>query len=195
MDPFTSALVIGGVSGGIGLLGRKKGRKPPPMPSLSKEGKWAQNRLYDIIGRGIGGGGLYPSGYDRTKAAYTKSYRKALPEYQSQINRIVPRGDTKVKDYMGKILPRAHQSMMLSLKEDEAMRPFQEQQQATELGFESLAGEKRMGISYANMANESALRMANMPTFASELGYGLSSASGWMSAAERYAQGMAGGLK
>jgi hypothetical protein len=187
-----------GVMAGTGIYSASKSGKDAKgggLPSLSKEGKWAQGELYNIIGRGMGGGGLYPSGYGRTKAAYTKSYREALPEYQSQINRIVPRGDVKVRDYMSKILPRTHQSLMLSLKEQESMRPFQEQQQATELGFESLAGEKRMGISYANMANESAMRMASMPTFSSELGYGLGRATGWMSAAERYAQGMAGGLK
>ena len=180
--------------GFLGLGGAPK-RKKIKQPRLDYKGEWAQGALYDFIGRGMAGQGLYPSGYERSAAAYTSAYREAQPELQSQINRAVPQGDTKVRNYLGAALQRGYQGTLRSLEENEISNKFTEQTQATGMGFEALAGERRMGVNVTNMANESALRQAQMPSFAGELSYGLGSAAGWLSAGDRYAQGMAGGLR
>ena len=178
-------------------IGGAPSRKKTKQPRLDAQGEWAKRQLYGIIEGGVAGRGLYPSGYEDISNAYAQSYQDAKPEYMSQINRLIPGGDTKVRDYMSNMLERGHQSTQLALKENETTNRFNEQTQAIGMGFEALAGERRMGVNYTNMANSSALRMASMPTFADTMGYGLVQAAMWtkLSAGERYAQGMAGGLR
>ena len=184
---------------GLGIWGgSKKKPKAPPMPSLTESGKWAQGELYKYITSGIEGRGLIPDermGFDRIRGAYERAYKQARPEFETQLGRAVPRGDVKVRTYARGALSRGYQGLQRALREQELMAPFQQQEQATQMGFEALAGEKKMGLSLANLANENLLQMANMPTFAGQLGYGLGRAGGWMSGAQRYAQGMAGGTK
>ena len=191
-------LLLAGASLGLGIYGatKKSKYKPPPMPSLSESGKWAQGELYKYITSGIEGRGLIPQermGFGRIGRGYEKAYRQMRPEFESQLNRAIPRGDVKVRTYARGMLSRGYQGLQNELREQELMSPYEQQEEATGMGFEALAGEKRMGMSLAGMANEQALRMANMPTFAGQLGYGLGAAGGWMSAGERYAQGMSGG--
>ncbi|MHC4464291.1 MAG: hypothetical protein ACYS30_23115, partial [Planctomycetota bacterium] len=108
-------LAAGSLGVGIaGLAGRNKGRKIP-MPSLSKSGKWAQGELYKYITSGIEGRGLIPSermGFGRIRAGYQKAYPTARMEFEGQLNRMIPRGDTKVRGYARGMLSRGYQGLM-----------------------------------------------------------------------------------
>jgi len=121
-----------------------------------------------------------------------------MPELESQMGRFVQAGDVKTKTYARGTLAQTQKRLMARLGEEERMSPYLQQQEAMDLGYQALAGEKRMGLSLAQMGNQAALQQAQMPTFAGEFAYGVSRAGGWTVAAnqpadQRYAQLMAGG--
>jgi len=173
------------------------GYKAPPRPQLGKWGKWAQGELYGDIERALGGGGLLPSGgFAQRRAAYARAYPQAERELESQLHRLVPKEDVKVQRFARGMLSRAYAGTQQALREEEQLRPYEEQKQAIGMGLEVVAGEKRMGLNISNLYNQYIQQMSQMPTFASTLGYGLGSAGGWAAAgmqpvAQRYAQGMA----
>lgn len=167
-------------------------------PRLSKMGKWAQSKLYGDIERALGGGGLISPdvrarGYAGIRGAYRKGFPQAEAELESQLNRLVPREDVKVRGFARGILGRQYAGTMQGLREQEKITPYEEQQEAIGQSFEALAGEKRMSLQMADAYNDYIQRMAQLPTFGSQLGYGLGRAGGWAaSGAQKYAQGMSG---
>ena len=165
------------------------------QPQMSARGKWAQENLYNTIQRGIKGEGMIPSsqmGWGQRRLAYTKGFKEAMPELESQMGRFVQSGDVKVKEYARGTMAQTQDRLMTGLDEEEKMSPYLQQQEAMQLGYQALAGEKRMGLSLTQMGNEAAMRQAQMPTFAGEFGYGVGRAGGWMSAGQRYSQLMGG---
>lgn len=182
---------------GVGGGGGGGGYKEPPRPELGKWGKWAQSELYDDIERALGGGGLLPSGgFAKMRQAYQKAYPGVERELESQLHRLVPAEDIGVQKYARGMLSRAYAGTQQALKEEEQLRPYEEQKQAIGMGLEAVAGEKRMALEISNLYNQYIQQQAQMPTFGSQLGYGLGSAGGWAAAgmqpvAQRYAQGMA----
>ena len=123
--PF-GALAGGAIGGFLG--GGKKGKKAklPPMPSLGPEGKWAQGELYGAIERGMAGGGLLGySGIPDIRRAFTKGYGEAKPMLASYLNRMVPRGDIKVRSFADKMLKRSYYGGLQDLREQEKLEPFE----------------------------------------------------------------------
>lgn len=179
---------IGGVAGGFLGGGKKKKAKLPPMPSLGPQGKWAQSELYGAIERGMAGGGLLGySGFPQIRAAFGKGYQQAKPMLASYLNRMVPRGDIKVRSYADKMLKRSYYGGMQDLREAEKLEPYEQQQESMNWAAEMLAGEKRLGTGIMDIYNQGQMQLSQMPTFGSQLGYGLGSAGGIL-AAQRYAQ-------
>jgi len=170
--------------------------KEPPRPQLGKWGKWAQGQLYGDIERALAGRGLLPTtGFAQRREAYHKAYPQAEQELESQLHRLVPKGDVKVERYARGMLSRAYGGLQQTLREEEKLRPYEEQKQAIGMGLEAVAGEKRMALNIADLYNKYIQQSAQMPTFGATLGYGLGSAGGWAAAgmqpvAQRYAQAM-----
>lgn len=181
----------------MGLFGGSKKVKLPPMPSLSPMGKWAQQRVYGDMGRALAGGGMFPSGVGAKTHAYRQAYKEAQPEMESYLNRMVPGGDVRVRGFAGQTLSRGFHRTLQGLKEEEKLRPYEEQQEAIGMATDLLAGEKKMSASITDMFNrQQQLNWENQMrygTFGSNLGYGLGATGGWVSAAQKYAQGMSGG--
>ena len=192
IDPWTAGMIGAGVGAGASSLFGKKGKKAklPPMPSLTKEGKWAQGELYGAIERGMAGGGLLGySGIPDIRQACGKGYQEAKPMLASYLNRMVPRGDIKVRSYADKMLKRSYYGGLQDLREQEQLEPFEQQQESMNWAAEMLAGEKRLGTGIMDIYNQGQMQMAGMPTFGSQLGYGIGQAGGVI-AAQRYAQMM-----
>lgn len=177
----------------MGLFGGgSKKPKPPPMPQLSAMGKWAQARLYPALERAIQGGGLAPSTLSTRLSAYRRAYPQVQNELESYLNRFVPRGDVKVRGFTKGALGRAYQTTLQGLKEQEKLRPYEEQQEAIASGFGALGVEKQMAVDITSMYNQQQqqnwLNQQQYGTFGSNLASGLGAAGGWMMAGQRYAQ-------
>ena len=198
---FLSSIFGGGGGGGA-----------PPQPQLSEMGQWAQTRLYGDVQRALAGGGLLPSGYPQISKAYDKAYRQVKPEFESWLRRTIPKEDIKVRGFAGGMLSRAYYGGKQELKEQEKLRPYEEQQQAIGLGTDLLAGEKRMSAGITDIYNQQMLQnwqqQQQYGTFGTQLASGLGAAGGWIygaktapkntmqwpNAAMNYAQLMSGGF-
>lgn len=209
MDPFTAMMLystIAGSSGGdggssfqgplgkyVGIGGKKRRGQKLIMPSLDPMGAWAQRTVYGDITRALKGGGLLSPdirarGLASQRASYKSAYAKARPELESSLNRLVPREDVGVRQFSREALRRNFYSGLQSMKEQAQFQPFEEQQEAMGMAASSLGQERRMGADITQMYNRYGTQMGQMPTFSSQLGYGLGSAGGWASAAQRWAQ-------
>lgn len=191
MDPVTIGLIGAGIGiGGMSLFGKKsKKMRLPPQPQLSEMGKWSQEQLYGAVQRGMAGGGLF--NYDRfgpVKTALTKAYGQTKPMLASFLNRMVPRADVKVRGYADETLKRSYYGGMQDLREQEKLAPYEEQQEAMNMAAQLLGEEKRLGANIMDIYNQGAYAQSQMPTFGSQLGYGLGSAGGILAASQRYAQ-------
>ncbi len=181
----------------------------PPKPQLSKMGQWAQTSLYGDVERALAGGGLLPSGYQQTREAYGKAYKKIKPELTSWTRRMIPKEDVRVRKYTEGMFERAYYGGLQELKETEELRPYEEQKEAIGLGTDLLASEKRMSAGITDIYNQQMLQnwqqQQQYGTFGTQLARGLGAAGGWMygaktapkspMAAQNYAQLMSGGFK
>lgn len=195
MDPVTAGLIGAGIGiGGMSLFGKKKKAKMPPQPQLGPMGKYAQTELYNVAQRAMAGGGMLP--FDRfgpMKTAYQKAYAETQPMLASYLNRMVPYADVKVRNWAKDALTRSYYGGLQDLREQERLTPFEEQQEGMNLAAQLLGEEKRLGANILDIYNQGQYQLSQMPTFGSQLGYGLGSAGGIL-AAQRYAQMMSGGM-
>lgn len=185
------------LTGAMGGLFGGGGSSSPPMPSLSKYGKWAQKALYSDIQRALKGGGFVPSRitmYPQLRASLTRAYGTAGGELESQLKRFVHPEDIKVKDYARGALARGYYGGLHELKQEQMVRPYEEQQEALGMGTSMLAQEKQIAADITGQYNQYLLAKSQIPTFGTTLGYGLGQATGYMTAAQRYAQLMKGGI-
>jgi hypothetical protein len=191
-----SALTAGLIGGGIGfgaasIFGKKKA-KTPSMPQLSEYGQWAQDELYKTVGRGLTGGGLIPQnmrtkGFAGLRRDLTKGFVEAQPMLASFLNRMVPRADTKVRGYADEMLKRSYYGGMQDIRDEEKLAPYEEQLESMNAASQLLGGEKQMSAGVMDIYNRGQYAESQLPTFGSQLGYGLGSAGG-IYAAQRYAQ-------
>lgn len=178
----------------MGLFGSSKKQKLPPQPSLGPMGQYAQTELYNVAQRAMTGGGMLPFGrFGPMKAAYRGAYAETQPMLASYLNRMVPRADIKVRGYAGEMLKRSYYGGLQDLREEEKLTPFEEQQEGMNLAAQLLGEEKRLGVNIMDIYNRGQYQLSQMPTFGSQLGYGLGGAAGTLAASQRYAQLMSGG--
>jgi hypothetical protein len=166
------------------------GGKYADIPMLTGSPKWAQSQLYSTVQRGIAGGGLLP--FNRIgpiKGAYERAHRQTKPFLQTYLNRMVPKADTTVRDYADRMFDRSYYGGMQDLREQEKLAPYEEGQEALNMGMQLLAGEKQISANITDIYNRGQMAESQMPTFGSQLGYGLGSGAGIL-AAQRYAQMM-----
>ncbi len=198
MDPMTAMMIGSAVGvGGMALFGKKgKKQKLPPQPSLGPMGQYAQKELYGVAERAMAGGGMLPfSRFGPIKTAFKGAYAETQPMLASYLNRMVPRADIKVRGFADKMLKRSFYGGMQELREAEKLAPFEEQQEGMTMAAQLLGEEKRLGADIMSIYNQQQYQMSQMPTFGSQLGYGLGSAGGVLAASQRYAQLMSGGVR
>jgi len=172
----------------IKFKGGGGGYSEPPKPSLSPMGQWSQSKLYETVQRGLSGGGLLPfNKFAPMRQAFKKGYAETKPEMASYLNRMVPKGDTTVRNYAGDMLKRSYYGGLYELGQQEKLAPYEDQQEAMGMATQYLAGEKQMSADIMSIYNQGRMMQSQMPTFGSQLGYGLGSAGG-MLAGQRYAQ-------
>jgi hypothetical protein len=164
-------------------------------PRLTAQGKKAQGWLYKDIRRGIAGGGLLPSTLGMRKGAAMEAYKTAKGELGGYLNRMLPKGDIKARSFARKSLHSDFYRAINQLKQTEQMRLWSEQQESMGMGLSALAQERGATMSMSNQASQAAAQMAGMPTFGTELGYGLGGAGGWMAGWQNYARMMSGGVQ
>ena len=188
-----AALAIGaGVGiGAMSIFGKKgKKQKLPPQPSLGPMGQYAQKELYGVAGRAMAGGGMLPFGrLGPMERAYKGAYAETKPMLASHLNRMVPRADIKVRGWADRMLKRSYYGGLQDLREEERLRPFEEQQEGMTMAAQLLGEEKRLGADIMSIYNQQQAQLSQMPTFGSQRGYGLGGAAGTL-AASRYAQMM-----
>jgi hypothetical protein len=205
MGPLTAGLIGAGLGFGLGGGGKKKKYKPPPLPKLSAMGRWAQGALYGDIERGLAGQGLTPdlgAGFGRLRGDWLKSYGQTRMEFEGQLNRMIPRGDTKVRGYLRRGLRRGYLGGLDELRREELGARYDEQQEALAMGQSALAQEKRMATDITQIYNQqqqaNLMNRARFGTFGMNLASGIGGMAGWlmpssqMSASQKYAMFMSG---
>ncbi len=195
---LTAMAIGGGIGiGGMSIFGGKgKKAKLPPQPQLGPMGQYSQSVLYSAAERAMAGGGLLAARgakpfdrYGPTISALTKGYKETRPMIASYLNRMVPRADIKVREYAKGELKRGYYGGLQDLREQERMTRFEEQQEGMTMAAQLLGEEKRLGADIMSIYNQQQAQLSQMPTFGSQLGYGLGGAAGTL-AASRYAQMM-----
>lgn len=196
--PF-GAIVGGLVAGAAGGLFGSKKKDKIKTPQLSAMGKEAQSTLYADVTRALQGRGLLDPGLqDRLNndllASYETGYGEAQSEMDSNLARLIPKADTGVREYAKNLLSSSYYDTVRNVRQDMELQPYQDQQQAMGMATDLLAGEKQMGAQITDIYNQQIARNEQIEnqygTFGSNLAFGLGSAGGWMTAAQRYGQAM-----
>ena len=157
---------------------------PPGLqaPQLDPRAQEFQDELFPIIERGLRGEGLFPRITQKTIDDLLTSTRKSFLEGQrdlpGRLARFVPRADTKVRDFIRSSVDAGFFSQNQDIKDEFANVKDFEKQEATGLAFGSLAGEKQIAGTIANLFNASLIRRSQSPTFGSELAGGAGGAAG-----------------
>jgi hypothetical protein len=172
---------------------------PPGMPSLGAKGETANTLLYADIERALAGEGLIPQDIRDTAIsnkleALKSGYFEAKGSLASNLNRTVPSGDTKVREYAQGALSRNYYKQARDVPLQYEKSKYDEMQQATDMGSELLMQEKRQAVAGADANNQQIMQnymnQRQYGTFNSNLMAGLGSAAGWL-ASSKFSQGMA----
>lgn len=154
----------------------------PPAPELDPRGEEFQAELYPRITSGLQGLGI-TSEIDKTARgkllkATGEEFVESRRGLESLVNRAIPRGDIKVREFLKKSLDAQFARQKETIGREFEFRGFEDKSLAQSLAFDALAGEKRMGTSITSAFNQSALRRSQAPDFQSELFGGLGGAAG-----------------
>ena len=159
-----------------------KGGKAPPAPKLDPRGKEFQAELYPRITSGLQGAGITPEINEATRQKLLRTTGEEFLEsskgLESFMNRAIPRGDVKVRQYLKNALMSQYARQKESIGREFEFRGFEDKSLAQSLAFDALAGEKRIGAAITSQFNQSALRRSMAPDYQSELFGGLGSAAG-----------------
>lgn len=180
--------------------------KIPPAPQLDPRGEEFQSELYPIIQRGLAGEGLTPGLNARSLRSILGTlktgFTTAQGELTSQLNRLVPREDVRVREQAQTDLARSYAGRVHGVKGAFARIGEQEIPEAQAMAFDNLMSEKRIATDITSMFNQSGARRDAAPTYGSELAGGIGSGLGYALAgntgfnpASLAASGMAGFAK
>ena len=146
------------------------------------EAEQARDQLLPAISGGLRGESLTPGLDVRTRGDLLGAARQEFGEssrfLQSSINRAIPRGDIKVRQFLKQSLSRQFARQKESIGREFAFRGAEDLPTAQNLAFGTLSSELGVATTGANIANQSALRRANAPDFTSELAGGIGRAAG-----------------
>ena len=176
--------IIGGIAAGASSLLSKGGggTKQPPAPKLDPRGEEFQAELYPRITSGLQGFGITPEIDEATRQKLLRTTGEEFLEsskgLESFMNRAIPRGDVKVRQYLKNALMSQYARQKESIGREFEFKGFEDKSLAQSLAFDALAGEKRIGAAITSQFNQSALRRSMAPDYQSELFGGLGSAAG-----------------
>lgn len=188
------------------LSGGSNGPEVPLSPQLDPRGEEFQSELYPIIQRGLAGEGLSPSLTARSLRSILGTlktgYTTAKGELASQLNRLIPREDVRVREQAQTDLARSYAGRVHGVKGAFARIGEQEIPEAQAMAFDNLMSEKRIATDITSQFNLSGARRDAAPTYGSELAGGIGSGLGYALAgnagfnpASLAASGMAGFAK
>ena len=170
----------------MGIFSKPK-QKFPPQPVLSGEGQKYQGMMYGDVMAGMEGKGYGPWNI-KDIGDIGRAYKKAMPEARTSLernlNRFIPRGDVKVRGHARGMLNRGFYGMQHELSQRREQVGYEGMLAAQETGVNLLAGEKQVATNLAAMQNQYLQQQAGMPTFASQMGYGIGGAAGWAAYAQ-----------
>ena len=171
---------------GIDPFKRYKGGKKqsPPSSQLSETeaGKQAKAELYPWVesgmaGQGFGDPNLMAMRQSSARTGLAKSFDTTMGDFNSQMNRTVESGDTRVKNYAAQSLQRAYTSA-----QDSQNRGFDQEKISDKAMSEDMAGtllsnEQRIGINssqqYNNALSANFANQQQFGTFGTNLAGGL----------------------
>jgi hypothetical protein len=177
---------LGTVNFLFGLFGGGGGGTPapPPVPELDPRGKEFQSELYPMIQSGLEGQGLTPgiTGQSMREllSATQGGFEEAHRGMTSMMERTIPKADLKVREFISNSLNAEFARQKQGVREEFEMQPFEDVQRAQTMAFGAVGGERRMGTAITSLYNQSALRQAYAPSFASGLAGGLGGAAGML---------------
>jgi len=178
------SILSGAAAAGAGSLLTKKQSAPGGgiLPQLDPRGEEFQRELYDVIGRGLKGGGLTPeisySALQNILAAAKKGYQETHKELPGMLARIAPREDLTLREYISSALNRQYAREKEGIKAEYEGQAYEDVGAAQNLAFSALGAEKRMAADIASLYNQSILRRSQAPDFASQLWGGIGGAMG-----------------
>lgn len=160
----------------------------PPAPTLDPRAQRAEDVLFPRIEAGLRGEGLTPAITSQTqfraRNRQRREFTRQQQEFPSQLNRLVPREDVKVREFARRGLQRGRGLAEENLSRRFEGRGFQDRIISQGLALSSLATNEAIATRNAQQFNASQLRRSQSPTFASELAGGLGGATGTLAAGQ-----------
>jgi hypothetical protein len=167
----------------------------PTFPKLGPLGTEAERFVYGAATRGMRRQGLEPHKLAQKTRAYrlgglTEAIDTAEMEFRSNVNRMVPRRDVRLRNYLDQVVGQAKATARVGFRESEKARTEEDFQTALQMGTQEVATATRVGADLLGAAQSAALQSYDIRkrygTFGSNLAQGLGGMAGWMMAADRY---------